>query len=179
MGHLGLGVEDPFRTWDELARPGRLRSQTRGSRPIRMPDDLRSEYERHVERPFGAFLDPDGLLIEIQPQRMAHPATPNWVELADERPGFSHINLNVPNMDGAQRFFSALGVEFPAGPYEFFRDPWLSQLFDTPADDTGWKIVYGRLPEAQTGGVMMPIEFIEFASWGEDCGYGLGPDVGH
>jgi catechol 2,3-dioxygenase-like lactoylglutathione lyase family enzyme len=171
-GHLGLGVEDPYRTWDELAAAGHLRSHTRGNRPIPMPDDLRSEQEHHIERPFAAFMDPDGLLIEIQPQRRAHPATPNWVELGDERPGFSHLNLNVPNMDRAERFFSALGVEFPAGPYEFFTHPWLSQVFDTPPNDSGWKIVYGRLPEAHTDSAMMPLEFIEFASFGNDSGYG-------
>ena len=170
-GHLGLGVEDPYRTWDELAAAGQLRSHTRGDRPIPMPDEMRAEQERHVERPFATFLDPDGLLIEIQPQRMGQPAMPHRVELADERPGFSHFNLNVPNMDAAKQFFSVLGIEFPAGPYEPFALPFLSELFDTPANDAGWKIVYARLPEAETDGVMMPIEFIEFEAFGEDCGY--------
>ena len=117
-----------------------------------MPDDLRAEGERHIEHPFGAFLDPDGLLIEIQPKRKAHPATPNWVELGDERPGFSHVNLNVPNIERARSFFSVLGIEFPVGPYEFFKHPWLSELFDAPTNDSGWNIIYGRMPEALTGG---------------------------
>ena len=171
-GHLGLGVGDPQRTWDELATAGQLRSHTRGDRPIPMPDEMRPEQERHVPRPFAAFLDPDGLLIEIQPKRMGQPATPNMVELADERPGFSHVNINVPDMGAAAQFFSGLGVEFPTGPYESYTLPFLSQLFDTPANDAGWKIVYGRMPEAETDGVMMPIEFIEFEAFRDDCGYG-------
>lgn len=169
-GHIGLGVEDPYRTWDEVKAAGELRSQTRGDRPLPMPDEFRAADERHVERPFAAFRDPDGLLVEIQPQRRAHPATPNWVELADERLGFSHVNLNVGSMERTQRFFEQVGVEFPRGPYESFAHPWLGELFDTPEDDEGWTIVYGRLPEAGTG-VLMPMEFIEFASFSKDDSY--------
>jgi catechol 2,3-dioxygenase-like lactoylglutathione lyase family enzyme len=171
-GHLGLGVEDPYRTWDELAAQGELRPQTRSARPLPMPDEFRDEAERHVERPFAAFRDPDGLTVEIQPSRRAHPATPNWVALADEGTGFSHVDLNVPDMDEARAFFEALGLEFPAGPFESFAHPWLSDLFGTPAaEDKGWTIVYSRLPEAHADGALLSVEFIEFHGLEVDAGF--------
>jgi catechol 2,3-dioxygenase-like lactoylglutathione lyase family enzyme len=77
-GHIGLCVTDPYQTWEALARAGELRPQTRGGRPVPMPDEFRAEGERHLERPFAMFRDSDGFVVEIQPPRRAHPATPNW-----------------------------------------------------------------------------------------------------
>lgn len=170
-GHLGLGVRDPYETWNGLAAAGELRAQTRGGAPLPMPNEMRAEGEHHLERPFAAFRDADGLVIEIQPARRAHPATPNWVELFDERPGVSHLSLNVPDMLGAQRFFGALGVEFPTGPFATFSHPWMSEVFGTPPEDEGWTIVYARLPEADGGGAMIPLELIEFHGLDVEGGY--------
>ncbi|OLT06534.1 hypothetical protein BJF90_15685 [Pseudonocardia sp. CNS-004] len=170
-GHMGLCVEDPYQTWNALANAGELRAQTRGGGPIPMPDEFRAEGERHVERPFATFRDPDGLVIEIQPPRRAHPATPNWVELGDERAGVSHLNLNVPNMAGAQKFFEAIGVEFPEGPFESFAHPWLGNVMGTPPEDGEWTIVYARLPEADGDGAMFSLELIEYHALDVERGY--------
>jgi hypothetical protein len=74
-------------------------------------------------------------------------------------------------MEGAQRFFGALGIEFPEGPFAPFAHPWLGEVMGTPAEDGDWTIVYARLPEANGGGAMISLELIEFHALGVERNY--------
>jgi hypothetical protein len=81
------------------------------------------------------------------------------------------MNINVPNMVGARKFFEAIGVEFPEGPFESFAHPWLGNVMGTPPEDEEWTIVYARLPEADGGGAKLSLELIEYHALDVERGY--------